>query len=71
MSAACSQLGAHSDLLGGADADDYGRTCGSNCRSRVPRQRRALAAEPHIADMQVINSDANARFLKLGLKKPW
>jgi hypothetical protein len=32
---------------------------------------RALAAEPHIADMQVINSDANARFLKLGLKKPW
>jgi pilus assembly protein CpaC len=30
---------------------------------------RALAAEPHIADMQVISSDANARFLKLGLKK--
>jgi hypothetical protein len=30
---------------------------------------RALTAEPYIADMQVISSDANARFLKLGLKK--
>jgi hypothetical protein len=30
---------------------------------------RARTAEPYIADMQVISSDANARFLKLGLKK--
>jgi pilus assembly protein CpaC len=30
---------------------------------------RALTAEPFIADMQVISSDANSRLLKLGLKK--
>jgi pilus assembly protein CpaC len=30
---------------------------------------RALTAEPYIVDMQVISSDANARFLRLGLKK--
>ena len=57
-------------MWGGADAENYGHACGGNCRSRVRQRRpRALTAEPYIADMQVISSDANARFLKLGLKK--
>ena len=30
---------------------------------------RAPAAEPHIADMQVISSDANARLVTLGIGK--
>jgi pilus assembly protein CpaC len=30
---------------------------------------RAAAAEPHIADMQVISSDVTARFVSLGLNK--